>query len=297
MNFLGFGNSASFVLKFTSAIRGRPTKKIKHEDGGVEELVIFQGHEPIQGEVTVIPKGKKLEHVGIKVELIGQIEMLHDPSRNSEFTSLVSELDSPGLLYNEKTYGFNFANVPKQYESYRGLNVRLRYFLRVTVTKPYGTSTKEHEFWVQNVQPEPEINNSIKMEVGIEECLHIEFEYQKSKYHPNEAVVGKIYFMLVRIKIKYMELGIMRRESTGTGDNMVTDSDKLTKFEIMDGCPVRGEAIPVRLFLSDSNLTPTYENVNNQFSVRYFLNLVLVDQEERSYFKQQEITVWRKDLG
>ncbi len=32
------------------------------------------------------------------------------------------------------------------------------------------------------VQPEPEINNGIKMEVGIEDCLHIEFEYSKSKY-------------------------------------------------------------------------------------------------------------------
>ena len=32
-------------------------------------------------------------------------------------------------------------------------------------------------------QPPPEINNSIKMEVGIEDCLHIEFEYNRSKYH------------------------------------------------------------------------------------------------------------------
>jgi len=27
----------------------------------------------------------------------------------------------------------------------------------------------------------PDINNVIKMEVGIEDCLHIEFEYNKSK--------------------------------------------------------------------------------------------------------------------
>jgi len=27
----------------------------------------------------------------------------------------------------------------------------------------------------------PDSNNSIKMEVGIEDCLHIEFEYNKSK--------------------------------------------------------------------------------------------------------------------
>jgi vacuolar protein sorting-associated protein 26 len=28
--------------------------------------------------------------------------------------------------------------------------------------------------------------------------------------------------------------------------------------------------------------------------VRYFLNLVLVDEEDRRYFKQQEIQIWRK---
>lgn len=30
------------------------------------------------------------------------------------------------------------------------------------------------------------------------------------------------------------------------------------------------------------------------FSVKYYLNLVLVDEEDRRYFKQQEIILWRK---
>ena len=67
----------------------------------------------------------------------------------------------------------------------------------------------------------------------------------------------------------------------------------MTKYEIMDGSPVRGECIPVRLFLSGFELTPTFKDVNKKFSVRYFLNLVLIDQEDRRYFKQQEITLWR----
>lgn len=29
--------------------------------------------------------------------------------------------------------------------------------------------------------------------------------------------------------------------------------------------------------------------------MRYFLNLVLVDEEDRRYFKQQEITLYRKE--
>lgn len=54
-----------------------------------------------------------------------------------------------------------------------------------------------------------------------------------------------------------------------------------------------GESIPIRLFLSPYELTPTHRNINNKFSVKYYLNLVLVDEEDRRYFKQQEITIYR----
>lgn len=141
----------------------------------------------------------------------------------------------------------------------------------------------------------PENNPPIKMEVGIEDCLHIEFEYNHSRYHLRDVVHGKIFFLLVRIKIKNMEVAIIRRESTGTGANVFNESETVAKFEIMDGAPVRGESIPIRLFLSGfENLTPTFKNVNNKFSVKYFLNLVLVDEEDRRYFKQQEVQLWRK---
>ena len=35
------------------------------------------------------------------------------------------------------------------------------------------------------------------------------------------------------------------------------------------------------------DLTPTMRDINKKFSVRYYLNLVLVDEEDRRYFKQQ----------
>lgn len=71
------------------------------------------------------------------------------------------------------------------------------------------------------------------------------------------------------------------------------ESETITKFEIMDGAPVRGETIPIRLFLGGFDLTPTFRDVNKKFSARYYLNLVLIDEENRRYFKQQEITVYR----
>ena len=64
----------------------------------------------------------------------------------------------------------------------------------------------------------------------------------------------------------------------------------------MDGAPVKGELVPVRFYLASTDLTPTYENVNNRFSCRYSLNLVLIDEQDRRYFKQQEIILWRKKV-
>ncbi|XP_006593427.1 vacuolar protein sorting-associated protein 26A-like isoform X1 [Glycine max] len=223
-----------------------------------------------------------------------EYQLYFDRGNFYDFSSLVRELDVPGNLYERKTYPFEFSTVEMPYESYNGINVRLRYILKVTISRNYVNNIVEYmDFVVRNYAPAPPINNSIKMEVGIEECLHIEFEYGKSKYHLKDVIVGKIYFLLVRIKIKTMELEVRRRESTGSGTNTYVETETLSKFELMDGVPVRGESIPVRLFLSPYELTPTYHNINNKFSVKYFLNLVLVDEEDRRYFKQQEITVYR----
>ena len=48
-----------------------------------------------------------------------------------------------------------------------------------------------------------------------------------------------------------MEIAIIKRESTGTGANTYNENETVAKFEIMDGAPVRGECIPIRLFLSN----------------------------------------------
>jgi len=294
MNFLGFGTNITVDIKFNDAAT-RKTIEVSR-DSIVEKLPIFVGNESITGKIVLSSGGKKVEHNGAKVELIGQIEMNYDRGNHYEFVSIVSELAPPGDITTDATYSFDFQNVEKQYESYNGIGVRLRYLLRFTLNlkKSITNQVKEQDFWVINYQQEPEINNSIKMEVGIEDCLHIEFEYNKSKYHLKDVVIGKIYFLLVRIKIKYMEIALIKRESTGSGPNLYNESETLTKFEIMDGAPVRGESIPVRLFLGGFELSPTYRNVHNKFSLKYYLNLVLVDEEDRRYFKQQEITLWRK---
>jgi vacuolar protein sorting-associated protein 26 len=55
------------------------------------------------------------------------------------------------------------------------------------------------------------------MEVGIEDCLHIEFEFSRSVFNLRDCILGKVYFNLVRIKIKHMELNIVKKETVGSG--------------------------------------------------------------------------------
>ncbi|GMI94639.1 vacuolar protein sorting 26A [Hibiscus trionum] len=296
MNYLigAFKLPCNICISFADG-KSRNQVPLKKENGKTVMVALFQSQESIVGEVVIEPMhGKKVEHNGVKIELLGQIELYFDRGNFYDFTSLVRELDVPGELYERKTYPFEFSTVEMPYESYNGVNVRLRYILKVTISRNYVSNIVEYQdFVVRNYTPPPSINNSIKMEVGIEDCLHIEFEYNKSKYHLKDVIIGKIYFLLVRIKLKNMELEIRRRESTGSGPNTYVETETLAKFELMDGAPVRGESIPVRLFLSPYELAPTYRNISNKFSVKYYLNLVLVDEEDRRYFKQQEITMYR----
>ncbi|KAI1733241.1 vacuolar protein sorting-associated protein 26 domain-containing protein [Ditylenchus destructor] len=295
MSFFGFGQSAELAIVLDNEETKR-CARIRTEDGSYEKHFLFYDGETVSGEVGVKLKkvGQKLEHQGIRIDLIGQIEVYYDRGNQHDFICLSKELAKAGELTQNTKFAFCFHNVNKPFESYVGTNVKLRYFLRVTVLRRLTDLTKELDLIVHTLASYPDSDSNIKMEVGIEDCLHIEFEYNRSRYHLKDVIVGKIYFLLVRIKIKYMEIAILKRESVGNGPNLFHENETIAKYEIMDGAPVKGESIPIRLFLAGYDLTPTMRDVGKRFSVKYFLNLVLVDEEDRRYFKQQEITLWRK---
>jgi vacuolar protein sorting-associated protein 26 len=295
MDLLGLGSKVD--VEFILDPQGqRKQIEVKLDDNNKRSLqYIYYDGEDVGGTLQIkLKKNSKVEHQGIRLEFIGQIEMLNDRSTVHEFINLSKLLAFPGELTESTSIDFHFPNVEKPYESYVGINVKLRYFLRLTIIRRFTNTVSERDICVQQLSHYPEVNNSIKMEVGIEDCLHIEFEYNKSKYHLKDVIVGKIYFLLVRIKIKHMEIAILKKESTGNGPNIYAENETIAKYEIMDGAPVRGESIPIRLFLAGYDMTPTMKDVQRKFSVRYYLNLVLIDEEERRYFKQQEITLWRK---
>ena len=89
-----------------------------------------------------------------------------------------------------------------------------------------------------------------------------------------------------------MEVQIIRKEIVNI-QGVAPITHVVARFEIMDGGPIKNETIPIRFFLKPYDLTPSLNNINNKFSVQYFVNIVLTDVEDRKYFKQHEIFLHR----
>lgn len=123
------------------------------------------------------------------------------------------------------------------------------------------------------------MNKSLESRMGLAEGLWLEYELACSKYHLQDCILAKVTFvrLLSRIKIKSMEMTLVRRETVGTGQTQQVDNVLVARYEVMDGEPCQGDMIPIRFYLGSSELTPTYRNVHNKFTVKYLLALVLTD--------------------
>ena len=91
------------------------------------------------------------------------------------------------------------------------------------------------------IKPEPEVNPPISLEVGIEDCLHLQIEFEKSKFHLKDVILGKVIFNLIKIKLKSLELSIIKKETFGSTGSSSSENETLAQYEIMDGGPVKGE--------------------------------------------------------
>ena len=75
--------------------------EIKDENGRKERFYLFYDGETVSGKVNVTlhRRTAKLEHHGIKIEFIGQIELYYDRGNHHEFLSLVM-----GYIFIQGTY-------------------------------------------------------------------------------------------------------------------------------------------------------------------------------------------------
>ena len=88
-----------------------------------------------------------------------------------------------------------------------------------------------------------------------------------------------------------MEVHLARKEIIFDGKKY--EPEYVAKYELIDGGPCKNDRIPIRFFLKSYNLTPSYQNIEGIFAVKYFLNLIVVDDSNYKYFKMAEVNLHR----
>lgn len=137
-NILGLVQSApcriDVAFKEDPAAGGGDRKRtavVKGKAGAeAEELPLYSNHDSIFGEVKLTPlTTKRVEHAGVRVQLVGQIELASERGTFHDFISLARELSPPGDVATTaagRPLPFEFRAVELPYDSYRGLQVRCR---------------------------------------------------------------------------------------------------------------------------------------------------------------------------
>eukprot|EP00758_Cryptobia_borreli_P009105 Tbor_TRINITY_DN5446_c1_g3::TRINITY_DN5446_c1_g3_i1::g.25338::m.25338/K18466/VPS26; vacuolar protein sorting-associated protein 26 len=243
-----------------------------------ERMHLFSDKDVISGKVRLNPKGNNFKHLGILIDFVGVVTILSDREEKKAFINQEKHVEADTLV-GPSDIAFKF-DVPKEYESYRGINAKVQYLVKLTIQRSVKNVFEEEEVWVSKMDEEltesqPDTSEqtsyfretafgptSVSMEVGVDQALHIEFKYNKKMFHLKERVLGKVTFKVMELDLQHGEVGIVRKEFIGPGNpNDAVEQETLQKFEIMDGSPHKGEVLPIRLYLNSIPfITPTYQN-------------------------------------
>ena len=205
------------------------------------------------------------------------------------------EILRPGKIESTSTtIPFSFKSTKLEYESYKGLYAQARYFIKKIINTNVLNYTYEQEFCAATPIDSVflmEEDESIKMSVGLQNLLSLDFDLEHTNYNCRGTVKGIVSFNYIHLPIKYMEVQLLKNEVVfldNKHEPIIIDS-----YELIDGSPVKKDKIPFRLYLNSYSLTPTYRNVGNVFSVKYYINLVIGDFDNNTFFKRTEIKLFR----
>eukprot|EP00760_Papus_ankaliazontas_P005429 PhM_4_TR12567/c0_g1_i1/m.61738/K18466/VPS26; vacuolar protein sorting-associated protein 26 len=269
--------------------------------------LIFSGDD-VHGYVDMLTEfGETFTYTAAVVELIGTVSLRFDVTGEENVVARWTHTFPPSTptAKREETFTgrrrlpFSFTNVSVDHDSYRGRYIHMRYYLRVCLTRSWVPDVEhERDLWLlcapqaMATRERMAVQQNVRLEVGIEKLLHLEMEYDRSTYYTDDVVLGKIYFLSLSVGLKSMTLSLQRREVITIHGSAFVESEDVLEFEVMDGAPSVDECIPLRMHLAAApTLTPTTRNAFGLFSVVYFLNLLLVDEADRKYFKSNEITL------
>ena len=151
-------------------------------------------------------------------------------------------------------------------------------------------------FIVENISKNPIMNGNCRLEIGVTNKLHMEYELFQNKFDLNDVIIGKLYFLEVTTPVKSVEIQLIKREQILNDINKTFENIIIGKLQVCDGQPYDNDIIPFRFFLSGRNLHPTQKN-NDSFSLKFYIKIVVILENDKMLYKNQEIFLWRKEFS
>jgi len=266
-------------------------------------IPVYSNGSDVEGHIEIhIPNGiPSLDYAEISVYLVGHVvaaQLDHDEVFLSHKLTIKS---MPGTLTESTSFDYKFKAPDMELDSYYGHLFQCRYFIRALVHrtgKMFGSNIKtDHDFCVMNLQKVVQ-KQPVTMQVGVDDCLHIRFDYNNVNIPMEGCLEGKVTVLQNNLKITSMQIQLIRREMIRTAEihrPEVLNTVILGKYEIMDGLPGDEEVIPIRMFFQRfKDVTNTQIHANH--SVRYYANLGLIDADGRRYFKTCEVHLFRTKI-
>lgn len=253
------------------------------------DLPCYEDGDTIKGTYKITPPpGKNVSHKGIKLELVGEVR-----KNTNEVVSRIfarsQEICPPGDLRAPIKADFAFDNVKFPTGSYIGTHAIVVYSVQIVVVHLMKNYKVEEQFVLLSFDERPESNESLHNEVGIRGVIHMEFIFPHQFVDCTESVVGSIYFILIKLRIVKMALYLYRSETFVGENSYVRNKTCIDHVEIMDGSPVKGDPIPIRLFVSAYNIWPLKNFRGTPLKVEHYLRVQLVDENGKSYYKRLKV--------
>jgi vacuolar protein sorting-associated protein 26 len=252
------------------------------------QLPFFAETDNVSGVITIDPPpGKTIAHKGIVIELFGEIRTDKDAPLHRFFTR--KQVTRPeGEFADTLNLDFIFEKLRFPCSTYFGTAANIVYGLEFRIIRRLSDFVQQSNFLVVIFRTKPEPVPQHK-EVGIANLLHVEFVFPELYFDVRDAVIGSVYLILIKLRLTYMAVTIYRLETYEQDAASFRQRTALKTIEIMDGAPVRGDLIPIRVFLAESNIWPFQKFKGTPLSVEHYMRAEMVDENGKHYFKRMTI--------
>jgi vacuolar protein sorting-associated protein 26 len=252
------------------------------------DLPFFSGTDAVTGTISIDPPpGKSISHKGISVELFGEFRNDKDVPITRFFTRK-QVLRPEGEFRELLPLDFKFENLNFPCSTYLGTAVNAVYGLELRVVRRLSDHVTQSNFVVALFHERPAAVPQHK-EVGITNLLHVEFVFPELFYDVRDAVVGSVYLILIKLRLTEMSLILYRQETCEVDTVSIKQRTQLKRMEIMDGAPVKGDLIPIRFFLAESDMWPFQQFKGSVLKVEHYLRAEMIDENGKHYYKRMTL--------